>query len=101
MRARARGKEREESDFGLLSRAFKIAVCSSRARLQYVAAADLHVSASTHEAFPLNTLEAMLLSVPVLATPAFGSEEQIFTPWRDGLLMDDINSFAEFYEKIR
>ena len=79
----------------------RLRFCSSRARLQYVAAADLHVSASTHEAFPLNTLEAMLLSVPVLATPAFGSEEQIFTPWRDGLLMDDINSFAEFYEKIR
>ena len=68
---------------------------------QYVAAADLHVSASTHEAFPLNTLEAMALGVPVLMTPAFGSEEQVISPGHDGLLLDDIDSFSEFYSKFR
>ena len=45
--------------------------------LQAVATADLHVSASSHESFPLNTLEAMMLGVPVLATPAYGVVEQI------------------------
>ena len=66
--------------------------------MQYLPAADLHVSASTHEAFPLNTLEAMSLGVPVLATPAYGTEEQF--RGEDGLLLQNLDSFAEFYSTL-
>ena len=66
--------------------------------MNYVPAADLHVSASTHEAFPLNTLEAMSLGVPVLATPAYGTEEQF--RGEDGLLLQNLDSFAEFYSTL-
>ena len=42
----------------------------------YLSAADLHTSPSSLEAYPLNTLEAMSLGVPVVATAAGGTEEQ-------------------------
>ena len=42
----------------------------------YLRLADLHISASKEESYPLNTLEAMALSVPVVATRAGGTEEQ-------------------------
>lgn len=38
--------------------------------------ADLHTSSSKEESYPLNTLEAMALSIPVVATRAGGTEEQ-------------------------
>lgn len=34
----------------------------------YLSIADLHLSASTHEAYPLNTMEAMAKAVPVVAS---------------------------------
>ena len=37
---------------------------------------DLHLSASQNEVFPLNTLEAMLRNVPVVATDVGGTGEQ-------------------------
>lgn len=43
---------------------------------RYSALADLHLSSSTHEAYPLNTLEAMRRGVPVVATAAGGTAEQ-------------------------
>jgi glycosyltransferase involved in cell wall biosynthesis len=47
-----------------------------RSGWRYSAIADLHVSASTHEAYPLSTLEAMRQGVPVIATAAGGTAEQ-------------------------
>ncbi|EOD34378.1 hypothetical protein EMIHUDRAFT_202151 [Emiliania huxleyi CCMP1516] len=47
---------------------------------QYIALANLHVSASQAEAYPLNTLEAMALGVPVVATAAGGTAEQWPSP---------------------
>mmetsp|Transcript_7546 Transcript_7546/g.21032 ORF Transcript_7546/g.21032 Transcript_7546/m.21032 type:complete len:789 (-) Transcript_7546:548-2914(-) len=38
--------------------------------------ADLHTSSSKEESYPINTLEAMALSIPVIATRAGGTEEQ-------------------------
>ncbi len=64
---------------------------------------DIHVSVSTHESFPLNTLEAMALGVPVAVTRAGGSEEQIFSPGIDGYLfpiLDGPEVAAEHLEKI-
>ena len=42
----------------------------------YLSAADLHTSPSSLEAYPLNTLEAMSMGIPVVATAAGGTEEQ-------------------------
>ena len=42
----------------------------------YLLLADLHVSSANEESYPLNTLEAMSLSIPVVATRAGGTEEQ-------------------------
>ena len=47
-----------------------------RSGWRFSAIADLHISASTHEAYPLNTLEAMRRGVPVVATAAGGTAEQ-------------------------
>ena len=47
-----------------------------RSGWRFSAIADLHISASTHEAYPLNTLEAMRRGVPVIATAAGGNAEQ-------------------------
>ena len=62
----------------------------SKEALKYVAAANLHVSVSSHEAFPLNTLEAMLLGTPVAMTPVGGSEEQLRQPGWDGFMFPDL-----------
>ena len=42
----------------------------------YLLLANLHISSSREETYPLNTLEAMALSIPVVATRAGGTEEQ-------------------------
>jgi glycogen synthase len=47
---------------------------SSKGRLS---AADIHVSASHHEGFPNNILEAMSAGLPVVATAVGGVPEQI------------------------
>ena len=39
---------------------------------------NLHLSCSREESYPLNTLEAMSLGVPVVATAAGGTEEQFY-----------------------
>lgn len=42
-----------------------------------LSAADIHVSASHHEGFPNNTLEAMCAGLPIIATAVGGVPEQI------------------------
>ena len=59
------------------------------ANLTYIAAADLHVSVSRMEVSPLNTLEAKMLGIPVLMTPAGGSAEQMIADRVDGYLLRD------------
>lgn len=59
------------------------------ADLTYTAAADLHVSVSRMEVSPLNTLEAKMLGIPVLMTPAGGSAEQMIADKIDGYLLLD------------
>ena len=61
----------------------------------FIAAADIHFSLSTHEAFPLNTLEAMCMRVPVIATPVYGQREQFLKPPSDGILLSDTHNFTE------
>ena len=71
------------------------------ATLLEVAMADLHVSASSHESFPLNTLEAMMIGVPVLATPAYGVVEQILND-DVGFLVpqrDNFTAYASLFSK--
>lgn len=55
--------------------------------LGYLALSSLHMSVSVAEAFPLNVLEAMALGIPVMVTPAGGSEEAFFNPDVDGFLL--------------
>ena len=63
--------------------------------LKYVAIADLHMSVSVEEAFPLNVLEAMVLRVPVMVTPAGGSEEAITLSGYDGFLLPPVSNKLE------
>eukprot|EP01039_Chlorochromonas_danica_P006782 gene6782-7493_t len=63
----------------------------------FALAADLHTSLSTHESFPLNTLEAMCYGIPIMATPAFGVREQIIRPGTDGVLLPSTTNFDVFY----
>jgi len=44
-----------------------------------LSAADIHVSASHHEGFPNNVLEAMCAGLPVVATSVGGVPEQVIT----------------------
>ena len=64
----------------------------------YLAVADLHCSPSSLEAYPLNTLEAMRLGVPVVATAAGGTEEQ-FPRGLPGLVRNASSSKA-FLEAV-
>ena len=59
-------------------------------------ASDLHVSAATHEAFPLNTIEMMCMGVPTMMTPAFGCQEQITQSGFDGILLPSTRSYEAF-----
>jgi glycosyltransferase involved in cell wall biosynthesis len=66
--------------------------------LGYLALSRLHMSVSVAEAFPLNVLEAMALSVPVMVTPAGGSEEAFMQPGVDGLLLPNIEYSRKMLE---
>ena len=69
----------------------------------YLSAADLHTSPSSLEAYPLNTLEAMSLGVPVVATAAGGTEEQfpVGLPVRCSFcLVRNISSSRDFLEAV-
>ena len=68
--------------------------------LRYVAAADLHISLSWLEVSPLNTLEAKVLGIPVLMTPAGGSHEQVIADQVDGYLLPDFET-ASFVKALR
>ena len=67
---------------------------------QYVRLADLHISASSHESYPLNTLEAMAMGVPVVATDAGGTGEQFRSERTRELLVTDVNSRSDFIQKV-
>jgi len=54
----------------------------------YIRMANLHLSASAQEVFPLNTLEAMAESVPVIATKAGGQGEQFVHKETQWMLVD-------------
>ena len=70
----------------------------------YLSAADLHTSPSSLEAYPLNTLEAMSLGIPVVATAAGGTEEQFplgGLPVRCSFcLVRNISSSRDFLEAV-
>lgn len=65
--------------------------------LRYVSAANLHVSASSHESFPLNILEAMFLGVSVLSTPVYGVVEQILSDKYGFLTGESFDSFQSLF----
>eukprot|EP01031_Cornospumella_fuschlensis_P030011 gene30011-36247_t len=69
--------------------------------LHYAAAADVHTSISTHESFPLNTLEVMCLGVPIMATPAFGIREQILFPGLTGILLPGVRNYNGFQNHVK
>lgn len=69
--------------------------------LHYAAAADVHTSISTHESFPLNTLEVMCLGVPIMATPAFGIREQILFPGSTGVLLPGVRNYNGFQYHVK
>lgn len=69
--------------------------------LSYAAAADLHTSLSTHESFPLNTLEVMCLGIPIMSTPAFGIREQLLFPGINGVLLPGVRNYNGFQNAIR
>mmetsp|Transcript_7015 Transcript_7015/g.19104 ORF Transcript_7015/g.19104 Transcript_7015/m.19104 type:complete len:1431 (-) Transcript_7015:144-4436(-) len=69
---------------------------------EFLLMADLHLSASYSEAFPLNTLDAMALGIPVVATAAGGTEEQFFgvrTP--EWMTVRNLTSEAAFVKAVR
>ena len=67
---------------------------------QYVRLADLHISASSHESYPLNTLEAMAMAIPVVATDAGGTGEQFLSQNTRQLLVTDVNSRVDFVQRV-
>jgi glycosyltransferase involved in cell wall biosynthesis len=74
----------------------------SKSVLQYLKRSDLHVSVSSIEAYPLNTLEAKRYRIPVIATDAGGTAEQnvdVLVP------VDDFGAFKtkllEIYMKTK
>lgn len=69
--------------------------------LHYAAAADVHTSISTHESFPLNTLEVMCMGVPIMATPAFGIREQILFPGLTGVLLPGVRNYNGFQNHVK
>lgn len=70
-----------------------------RSGWRFAAIADLHLSTSTHEAYPLNTLEAMRQGVPVIATAAGGTAEQ-FAAEEVGWMVTPVRSAAEFIAAV-
>ncbi|CAK9025137.1 unnamed protein product [Durusdinium trenchii] len=70
------------------------------ANLKYTAAADLQVSLSFQEVNPLNLLEAKILAVPVLTTPAGGSPEQMVADGIDGFALKDFRQ-STFEDRLR
>lgn len=89
--------------------------------LVYAVAADIHTSVSSHESFPLNTLEVMclgkcylcplsrechsdhanLIGIPLIATPAYGIREQIIFPGKNGILLRGVYDYKDFVSNMR
>lgn len=59
---------------------------------------DLHLSASMLEAYPLNTIEAMAMGKPVIATAAGGTEEQ-YDPG-DWMLVREVYNASTFVRTV-
>lgn len=55
---------------------------------------NIHLSASQSEVFPLNTIEAMRIGTPVIATRVGGTHEQFVHPESKWMLVED--SFEDF-----
>jgi hypothetical protein len=66
----------------------------------YLSIVDLHLSASTHEAYPLNTLEAMDRAVPVVATAAGGTAEQFIDPRTHWMVVHNLTNGGEFLNTV-